>query len=413
MGKKKETINPLINKAIDSDDQGLIELESAEITRYIGVPTQCMLWGRAAGRCEFAGCNRILYRSSVTQEFTNLAEKAHIYSFSEEGPRGRGKFAENPKDLNNLENLMLVCEPCHHLIDTRQKTEKYNADLISSWKKEHEQRVEIVTGITSDKKTHVIFFESSISQNSSRIYKMEAYEAIFPNRYPVSPEPIQLSMDWKAKDNHESFWATESKNLNAEFSSKIEPLLRGREQSTLHFTLFALASIPLLIQIGSLFTDKVNVDVRQKLREPITWIWKEAPADFAFVIKEPENFDHPPVLIFSLTDKIDHQRIFNVLGTELSIWEVTTEAKFIGPNMIISKEQLGIFRAEMRKLLNDIRQKHGIDTLLSIFPAMSISCSIELGRVRMPKIEMPWDIYDHDRDSNMFIKAMTLGGSNL
>lgn len=409
MGRKK-TINPLINEAIDSDDQGLIELEGTEITRYIGVPTQCMLWGRSAGRCEFKGCNKILYRSSVTQELANLAEKAHIYSFSEEGPRGRGKFAKHPKDLNNLENLMLVCESCHKIIDTEQKTKKYNADLISSWKKEHEQRVEIVTGIASDQKTHVIFYESNISKQSSRLEKIEAYEAIFPDRYPVSSEPIRLSMDWKAQDNRDSFWATESENLNAEFKSKIEPLLREREQPTLHFTVFALASMPLLIQLGSLFTDKVNVDVRQKLREPITWRWQKAPVDFDFVIQEPEHFDGRPVLVFSLTDKIEHQRIFDVLGTKVSIWEITTNEQFIGPNMIISSEQLGIFRTKVRDLLNRIRHEHDHESTLSIFPTMSISCSIELGRVRMPKVEMPWDIYDHNNEAKSFIKAITLGG---
>lgn len=410
MKDKIVSINPLINEAIDLDDQGIIKLKSKEITRYIGVPTQCMLWGRAAGRCEFNGCNKILYRSTVTQELANLAEKAHIYSFSEEGPRGRGKFAKNEKDLNNLENLMLVCESCHKVIDTVQKTEKYNADLISGWKKEHEQRVEVVTGITSDKKTHVIFYESNIHKNSSRLDKREAYDAIFPDHYPVSPEPIRLSMDWKAQDNQDSFWTTESNNLNEEFTSKIEPLLREREQPTLHFTLFALASMPLLIKLGSLFTDKVNVNVRQRLREPATWRWQEAPTDFDFVIKEPENFDHPPVLIFSLTDKIEHKRVFDVLRTEVSIWEMTADEQFRGSNMIISSEQLGIFRTKVRNLLNRIRKEHGLATTLSIFPTMSISCSIELGRVRMPKVEMPWDIYDHNSDAKAFIKTITLGG---
>ncbi len=34
------------------------------------------------GRCEFAGCNAPLWRSTVTQEAVNTAEKAHIYAFS-------------------------------------------------------------------------------------------------------------------------------------------------------------------------------------------------------------------------------------------------------------------------------------------------------------------------------------------
>ena len=59
-----------------------------EVTRSIPVSVQCLLWGKAAGRCEFSGCNQPLWKSSVTQEQINIAEKAHIYSFSGEGARG-------------------------------------------------------------------------------------------------------------------------------------------------------------------------------------------------------------------------------------------------------------------------------------------------------------------------------------
>ena len=51
-------------------------------------PVESMLWGRAAGRCEFRGCNRPVYKSGVTQEAVNVAEKAHIRAFSKAGPRG-------------------------------------------------------------------------------------------------------------------------------------------------------------------------------------------------------------------------------------------------------------------------------------------------------------------------------------
>ena len=86
-----------------------------DVTRYVPYPIQCLLWGRAAGRCEFAGCNLELWRSPVTQEQVNIGEKAHIYSFSEDGPRGN--VGVDPGSLNDISNLLLVCEPCHKTID--------------------------------------------------------------------------------------------------------------------------------------------------------------------------------------------------------------------------------------------------------------------------------------------------------
>jgi|GEM_PF-5312579 hypothetical protein len=61
-----------------------------EVTRYIGRKVERELWARAAGRCQFDGCNRLVFKSPVTQEQVNLSEKAHIYSFSEKSDREAG-----------------------------------------------------------------------------------------------------------------------------------------------------------------------------------------------------------------------------------------------------------------------------------------------------------------------------------
>ena len=72
-----------------------------EVTRNITTFAERELWTRAAGRCQFDGCNRILFKSPITQERVNISEKAHIYSFAESGPRGWGPFKLNKKLLND------------------------------------------------------------------------------------------------------------------------------------------------------------------------------------------------------------------------------------------------------------------------------------------------------------------------
>jgi hypothetical protein len=49
--------------------------------------TERLLWGVAAGRCEFEGCNKPLYKHDVTQTTGNYAEKAHIHAVSSGGSR--------------------------------------------------------------------------------------------------------------------------------------------------------------------------------------------------------------------------------------------------------------------------------------------------------------------------------------
>ena len=114
-------------------------------SRQIAVTVQTMLWGRSAGRCEFAGCNKPLWKSSVTQERVNIAQKAHIYAFSANGPRARASIPVSV--LNSVDNLMLVCHECHQKIDRRSDGGRYKAPLLQQMKATHEERIQRVTGI--------------------------------------------------------------------------------------------------------------------------------------------------------------------------------------------------------------------------------------------------------------------------
>ena len=378
-----------------------------EVTRYIKKETERELWARSAGRCEFDGCNRLLYKSPVTQEQVNIAEKAHIYSFSEKGPRGWGRLIFNKKELNQLGNLMLMCHDCHKTIDQDKEGVKYTAELLQSWKTEHENRITIVTGVTTDKKTHIVFYGSNIEEQRSPIQKLEAMEAVFPNRYPVNENPILLSMKCSHEDKFPEFWSTESMHLLRAFNEKILPIIEGG--NIVHFSIFALAPIPLLIQLGALFTDKISVDVYQPIREPKTWRWQQEQNGFEFIINEPKDFEGKPALVFSLSDKIFSDRITSVADENLSIWEVTVGDQYRHNDFIKSPTQLSQFRSIMRNLMGDIKEKHGQKTPLMIFPAMPVSCSIELGRIRMPKADMPWHIFDQNNKAGQFIKTISLG----
>src|SRR5438552_2739341 len=99
-----------------------------DVTRHVHESAKLMLWGKAAGRCEFAGCNKPLWKSSITQEQVNIAQKAHIYAFSSEGPRGNKGIPK--RLLNDLANLMLVCHECHKKMDKDQDGGRYTASLL-------------------------------------------------------------------------------------------------------------------------------------------------------------------------------------------------------------------------------------------------------------------------------------------
>lgn len=375
-------------------------------SRYIKEAVRFALWGRSAGRCQFNSCNRPLYKSPITHETANIAEAAHIYSFSSDGPRGWGlKYFTNQEHLNNIDNLMLMCHDCHKTIDQDKDGSRYSAELLQRWKREHEERIWSVASIKPTHKSHAVFYGANIGEQKSPIQKLDALSAMFPKRFPANEEPVKLSMHSTLKDKDASYWQAESEHLQRVFERKITPLIE--EAAPAHFSLFALAPMPLLIKLGALFTDKLAVETYQPIREPRGWQWQPEPNNFGFKVLEPENKTGRPALILSLSAEIDHCRITSVLDGA-DIWVLSTPPEHQHNDFIRSPQQLSEFRKVMRQLLERISQAYNLETPLALFPAIPVSCAIELGRLRMPKSSMPWVVYDHNDQHGKFIETIEI-----
>lgn len=230
---------------------------------------------------------------------------------------------------------------------------------------------------------------------------------MFPERYPASEDPICLSMNWSGGDATIDFWDIEADHLTKQFKEKICPLIE--QDRAKHFSLFCMGTIPLLIKLGTLFNEMISVDTYQLTREPKGWCWeKEFPEGFKFIFNDCNKANGNPVLIISISAAIDHKRIEEVMGKNVSIWELTVPKEHIGNDNICNRKQLCLFRNAVRNIIEQIKEKHGSKAPLSIFPAMAVSCAVEMGRVRMSKSYMPWIIFDQNNKRKRFIKAMTI-----
>jgi hypothetical protein len=377
------------------------------VSRNIPRPVESMLWGRAAGRCEFDDCNRILFRSSVTQEQVNHAEKAHIYSFSESGSRGHDGVSDD--ELNAHENLILVCHECHRTIDQQQDGGRYTPELLRGMKDRHERRIEIVTGITPGRRSRVLLYGANVGEHSSPLSFGEAAGAMFPERYPSEPTAIKLgSINSSFHDRDQEFWAVESAHLLKHFEHRVREKVFDREID--HLSVFAIAPQPLLILLGTLLGDIVPADVYQRHREPPTWSWPTTATAQPFEVREPEAKSGPPALVLGLSATVTPDRISAVLGPDASIWYVGVPEPH--NELIKSRGQLSRFRSIVRPLLDRIKAAHGQNTLLHIFPAASVSVAVELGRLRMPKADTPWKIYDQSNQLGGFVHALEIPGGN-
>ena len=376
---------------------------AAPETRHVPDPVQRMLWGRAAGRCQFEGCNRPLWRTIATNEARNVAEQAHIRAFSRGGPRADAML--DPAQLNDTRNLMLVCHDHHVAMDRGDGPARYSVEMLEGMKVAHERRIEIVTGVSPQMETHVITYGTYVGEHQVLPTFDDAREALFPNRFPATEHLIALGTPTgPRRDRDAQFWSSELEQLEYQFAQQVRfPIERG---SIKHLSVFALAPQPLLIRLGVLLGDIYAVDVYQRLREPRGWAWPANPETQPFVVTRPKTTTGAPALVLSISGTITPDRVRAATGEDASVWTVTVPKPH--NDVVRSPGMMCVYRECMRSLLNEIKTAHGHQTPLHIFPAMPVSLAVELGRVRMPKAEPAWAIYDEHQARGGFVHALTI-----
>jgi len=370
--------------------------------------TRYLLWAKSAGRCQLEGCNHPLYEDDLTQIELNFGKVAHIIGQGQTGPRNYKDLGFDFNYVNDLSNLMLLCGDHHDLVD--KAPDKFPTDLLRGMKKRHEDRIRLATGMKVDRASNIIIYRGRIGSHQPSINFEDAKKALFPEYFPANHYHHELSMDGvQLSDDDPSYWKAHEKNLESAFHKNVERLFNNNQERN-HFSIFAFAPIPLLVKLGSLIPDHYPAQVYQLKKYPQTWEWEQDPHGFDYFITEPEDNQKIVALNLSLSADIDSQRIYKALNTEeVSIWKMDiTDIPFPKNDHLRGKGQLVIFSRYFRKLLNQIKEKHGQDTTLHIFPAVSIAYAVEMGRVRQPKADLPFVIYDQNNKVGGFIPTLII-----
>jgi hypothetical protein len=348
--------------------------------------TRTVLWAKAAGRCQYAGCNKSLIGDLISgAEDKNFGFVAHIVAETPTGPRGDP--VRSPLLADDVNNLMLLCHVHHKLIDVDEEDEHPESRLLAM-KEAHERRIETVTAIGEDRASHVLRYAANIGGHESPVHYEQIAAAMLPDRYPAEARrTLDIELLGSARQDHEDeFWAFERENLGRQFTAKVRSQIEAREVR--HLSVFALAPQPLLIELGRLLCDIVPADVYQLHREPKGWRWPaDEPPAIRFRVRQSPRTNGPVALVLALSATVTDERIAAVLGADGAIWSIEAEA----PHNDIMKRaaDLAQFRVLLRSTFDRIKARHGERAVINIFPAMPVSAAVEVGRVWMPKADFP------------------------
>jgi len=366
--------------------------------------TRQVLWARAAGRCQYEGCNKPLIGDLISgKEDRNFGFVAHIVAETPTGPRGDA--IRSPLLVNDVANLMLLCHVHHKLIDVDAVDDHPEARLLDM-KRAHENRIDIVGDIAADRASHVVRFGAQIGRRESPLSYEAIAAAMLPEHYPAhGRDLIDLEMlGCTLRDDEDAYWQLHRTNLERQFSAKIGDRLERR--AIRHLSVFALAPQPLLVLLGRMLGDITPMIVHQLQREPQTWRWQSDTPRMAFRERHPDATSGLPALVLGLSATLTDDRVHKAIGPDASIWAL--EAEDPHNDILKRADDLAAFRTRLRIMLDRIKAAHGQDTPLHVFPALPVSAAIEVGRVTMPKADMPMVIYDQNRHRGGFIRTIVL-----
>ena len=361
------------------------------------------LWVFSGGRCEFPGCNKPVWRDGLTLKSDNFAHMAHIVAASPDGPRGSEILS--PKLVIDFENLMLVCLDHSKLIDGKHKSD-YTIDFLHEYKKRHENRIQMQTAVAPDMSTTVVRFVANIRERKMEISPSQAYGAISP-RFPADEKGVVIDFSNRPGSGAKSHWSSLAKDIKTQVNQALAP---GNDHRRIdHLSVFAVAPIPLLIYLGNQIGGATPVEIYQKHRDTDDWNWRSEPKrdPFKYLVKRSRH-NQPGTkiaLILSLSGQVQRDEVEKVM-TDAPLYEITIPKP--DRNYLQHRSKLAKFSETYRKLLTEIRQRHGSECEIHLFPAVPVSVAVTCGKELLPKADPRVHVYDFDNERGGFVQTLTI-----
>jgi hypothetical protein len=376
--------------------------KNSPIEEARGVPdlARMRLVASSAGRCEFRGCNRDLLQHPVTGTPGNFSEAAHIVAFKVAGPRGGG---QRPADINSFENLMLLCGDCHHLIDNADN-DSYSVELLREHKREHEDRICALTALGPEQRTTVIQVRGTIGGQPVDIPGTDIEAALRP-RYPARLPGVLVDLTSIQRENPAFFDLARD-----QIRRELRPALRAELESkrVQHYSVLALAPIPVLVCLGRELGNKVNVDLFQRQRDPARgWRWYEDGPVVDFELRTLRAGTAPDCvgLVLSISGRIGLASLPPEVDDRFTVYEVVPRGAEPSVELLRRREDLLAFRTAYRGALASICSAHSGLRTLCLFPAIPAPIVVACGQEVMPKAHPALRIFDNVKGA--FKEAIT------
>lgn len=348
--------------------------------------TRLKLWVKAGGRCQFKHCNKPVYEHGMTLQEGNFADVAHIIGAKKNAARG-GELSEELQV--EYSNLMLLCKDCHKLIDDNE--DGYDVETLRRWKQEHEDRIEVLTGISPEiPRSTILKMQVNIGNRLIGIADEAMFNAMFsqnPPKFPLDKKGISIRETDFDRTADEVHW---QKFAETKIKNRIDWYLEDGIDGAVvkHLSIFSIGPMPLLMYLGKCVGDTIQADIYQAHRDikdtDKNWSWKGREVKpLNIKIERPKNENGENIaLVISLSDHIEEDKYEDFIQKGFAVYRMLVEKPSV--HLIKSPSHIEEFSKSFRDLLNLIQKNHGKNCNVYLLPAVSVSIGVEIGRSLLP-----------------------------
>jgi len=379
--------------------------------------TANQVWADAGGCCMFEGCGHDLSVVPLYNKGARIAYLAHIIASDPGGPRGTD---EDSHRLSNVaENIMLMCDAHHRLIDTFAP-DRFLAPRLREMRRYHTEKVRSYRAAMRHRIAQVVTIFGDIGATPTHFPDSEFMEVLLSEKLSMHPE-VKRHLVYQSRDDRTApgFWGNYLREMQLQIGLMVQSLSRPSASSPDELAVFPLHHSATLVLAGRIVGEARRVRVFQPSRRRKSWMWNrdaEVQPEGTFKVIGNTDLSVDQVLLtVELTAHLDESAIPESVATGIASGAISrirlmTEAP--DGECLQRKEDLDQVIGIARSVINDIQDKmHARRVhLIVVAPA---SAAFSIGQLLQAGHHTEFTLYDRANWEQPFREAFTINGHSV
>lgn len=384
----------------------------------ISEKTAQKVWADAGARCMFEGCAHDLSEIALWTNAARVGYLAHIVASDPEGPRG--SQVDSHRLANVAENIMLMCDEHHRLIDSFAP-HFYTAEILNEMRQSHRDIVRNYLNSLAFQRTKAVTLHANLANVPTYFHDSELIEAIVATRRAMEPGVVHYVRRKSQRDDRHlpEFWYQYLREHEHHIRELVTGFNSSSGLSTENLAIFPLHHIPTLVLAGRVMGEAQAIQVFQYDKVRKTWAWdskanSHSPGTFSVSPLPPTRADEVFITL-ELSASLDEDSLSpefrGAVDSGKIPWIRVTTSK-IGADCIGCPEDLEQFSQAARKAIvhaQDVMRVAKVH-LIAISPASTV---FRFGQMLQAGHHPEYVVYDRAGRDFKFVPALSITGHHV